>query len=65
MSRSPDRPREPRFSVGERWVHGTFAVLVVVGLVTAALLYVPVLSQAVGQRPPVRTVHVVAGLLLP
>jgi formate dehydrogenase subunit gamma len=51
--------------VGERWVHGTFAVLVVVGLVTAALLYVPALSQAVGQRPTVRTVHVVAGLLLP
>lgn len=54
-----------RFSAGEIRVHGAFGVLMLVCLVTAACLYVPALSQAVGRRSLVRTVHVGAGLLLP
>lgn len=62
MSRSPE---PPRFTTGERWVHGTFALLALVGLATAAVLYVPALSQAVGRRPVVSTVHEAVGLMLP
>lgn len=46
-------------------MHGTFAVLVIIAIVTAALLSVDALSQLVGRRELLRHVHVVAGLLCP
>jgi formate dehydrogenase subunit gamma len=58
-------PLVRRFSAGERWVHRTTAVLVGVMLVTAAILYFAPLSQLVGRRALVATVHVYAGLALP
>ena len=64
MSRRPD-PLVRRFTRGERWVHRTTGILVGVLLVTAAILYVAPLSQLVGRRDLVATVHVYAGLALP
>ena len=64
MSPRPD-PLVRRFTRGERWVHRTTALLVGVLLVTAAILYVAPLSQLVGRRDLVATVHVYAGLALP
>jgi formate dehydrogenase subunit gamma len=60
MSRS-DR----RFSPSEVVVHTTFAALVLVGIATAAVLYVDSLSVLVGRRSTVATVHLWAGLLIP
>jgi formate dehydrogenase subunit gamma len=54
-----------RFSKPEVWVHGAFAVLVLVAVVTAAFLFVDVLSQLVGRRELLMRVHVLAGLLCP
>jgi formate dehydrogenase subunit gamma len=72
MSRPPDsRVRDDadtwldRFSLGERWVHRSLAVLIGVMLVTAAVLYVAPLGQLVGRRRLVADIHVYAGLLLP
>lgn len=60
------RPAEPpRFTRTERWVHRVTAADVAVLVVTAAALYQPSLSLAVGHRPDVAGVHAVAGLLLP
>lgn len=55
----------PRFSRGERWVHRSLALLMVVCIGTAALLYVDPLSALVGRRDLVATVHYVSGLFLP
>jgi formate dehydrogenase subunit gamma len=54
-----------RFTIGERWVHRSLAVLMGVVIVTAAILYVAPLAQLVGRRHLVAQVHVIAGLLLP
>jgi formate dehydrogenase subunit gamma len=54
-----------RFTLGERWVHRTTALLMGICLVTAAILYIGPLSQAVGYRAVVEWVHVIAGLSLP
>jgi len=54
-----------RFDAAERFLHWTTAALVLVLVASAAVLYLPPLSAAVGRRPLVRDVHVVAGLLLP
>ncbi|HEX7106435.1 MAG TPA: cytochrome b/b6 domain-containing protein [Acidothermaceae bacterium] len=54
-----------RFTLVERWVHRTTAVLMGVCLVTAAILYVGALSRAIGYRAVVEWVHVIAGLSLP
>jgi len=54
-----------RFTRGERWVHRTTAILMVVCLATAALLYVDVLSQLTGHRAFIEWVHVIAGIALP
>ena len=54
-----------RFDAAERFLHWATAALVLVLVATAALLYLAPLSAAVGRRPLVRDVHVVAGLLLP
>lgn len=61
MNRSEPR----RFSRAEIVVHGTFTVLMVAALATAAALYVDAIAQAVGRRPLVSQVHLVSGLLLP
>jgi formate dehydrogenase subunit gamma len=58
-------PRLPRFALVERVLHWTSAVLFLVLIATAAVLYLAPLSALVGRRPLVRDVHVVAGLLLP
>jgi formate dehydrogenase gamma subunit len=54
-----------RFTHAERWVHHATAVLMLVCLVTAALLYVPALSSAVGRRDLIKPLHIVAGFALP
>lgn len=54
-----------RFTGSERWVHQTTATLALVCLVTAAALYVPVVSQLVGRRYLVVRVHEWSGLALP
>jgi formate dehydrogenase subunit gamma len=46
-------------------VHTAFAVLIGLGIVTAAIMWVDTLAVAVGRRDLVRTVHLAAGLLAP
>lgn len=57
--------RLARFDRVERLVHWATATLLAASVTTAAVLYLPVLSTAVGRRVLVRDVHVVAGLALP
>ena len=64
MSRPPE-PQLSRFTPAERWVHRLTGLLFGVLLVTAAVLYFAPLSQLVGRRNLVATVHVYAGLSLP
>lgn len=54
-----------RFSPAERLVHRSVAVLMVVCLVTAAILYNGSIMLVVGHRHLVSTVHVWTGLALP
>ncbi len=54
-----------RFARAERLVHRTFAVLMVVCIVTAAILYNGALMMAVGHRHVVETIHVWCGFALP
>ena len=54
-----------RFDFAERWSHRSFAALMGVAIVTAACLYLPELSQIVGQRTTLRLVHIISGFLLP
>ncbi|MEW2359948.1 cytochrome b/b6 domain-containing protein [Spirillospora sp. NPDC029432] len=65
----PDPPGPPgrllRFTAAERWVHHATALLMLVCLVTAALLYVPALSAAVGRRDLLKPLHIWAGYALP
>ncbi len=60
-TRSPER----RFSTAEVVVHSAFALLIGIGIVTAAIMWFDTLAIAVGRRDTVRTVHVAAGLLAP
>jgi formate dehydrogenase subunit gamma len=65
----PDGPgakpnRVHRFSRGERWVHRTTAIVMVICIGTAACLYLGPLAQLVGRRHLVATVHQWSGLLL-
>ncbi|MFZ0322687.1 MAG: cytochrome b/b6 domain-containing protein [Actinomycetes bacterium] len=67
---SPDVESSPatgrrRFSEAEVWVHGGFAALVLVAIVTAAFLSIDPLSIVVGRREELRQLHVAAGLLSP
>jgi formate dehydrogenase subunit gamma len=64
----PDPGRERgllRFTLAARWVHRSTAALMGTCLATAAILYIPSLSVAVGRRPLVEDVHVYAGIALP
>ncbi len=63
MPRSPDRIR--RFTRGERWIHLSFATLMGVCILTAAMLYWGPLSTLVGRRDVVEDVHYITGWLLP
>jgi formate dehydrogenase subunit gamma len=54
-----------RFSVAERWTHRSIAILTIILLITAALLYIPDFAAIVGNRQIVRVVHEVAGFALP
>lgn len=54
-----------RFVLAERLVHRTLAVLMVVCIVTAAILYNGALMMAVGHRQVVETIHVWCGFALP
>ncbi len=57
--------RLSRFTRGERWTHRTTAILTMVLIGTAAALYIPDISAIVGNRPILRNVHIISGLLLP
>lgn len=54
-----------RFTRAERWVHRSIAVLFIVLIGTAAALYIPDISVLVGNRPIMRSAHIIAGVLLP
>nr|WP_281279361.1 cytochrome b/b6 domain-containing protein [Streptomyces armeniacus] len=54
-----------RFTLGERWVHHSTALLMGVCVFTAACLYLPQLAQLVGRRALMVTLHEWSGLLLP
>jgi formate dehydrogenase subunit gamma len=62
---TPRQSEVPRFSAGERWLHRALALLMSLLIVTAALLYVDPLSQLVGRRALLATVHFWAGVALP
>ncbi len=66
MPRPADTPgRVRRFTPAERWVHRATGALMLVCLTTAAFLYYPPLSELVGRRRLVVTVHEWCGLALP
>ncbi|MBB4773894.1 cytochrome b/b6 domain-containing protein [Actinomadura livida] len=54
-----------RFTGAERLIHHMTALWMLVCLVTAALLYLPMLSTLVGHRELVKTLHVWFGFSLP
>ncbi|GAA2126464.1 cytochrome b/b6 domain-containing protein [Actinomadura napierensis] len=54
-----------RFTRAERAIHHVTALLMGVCLVTAGMLYLPMLSTVVGHRELVKTVHVWCGFALP
>jgi formate dehydrogenase gamma subunit len=54
-----------RFTRAERSIHHVTALLMLTCLLTAALLYVPVLATLVGRREMIKTVHVWCGFALP
>lgn len=54
-----------RFTLAERWVHRSLAVIMGVCILTAAVLYIGPLSVAVGRRALVEDVHVYSGIALP
>jgi len=55
----------PRFTLGERWVHRSLALLMGICLLTAAGLYIGPLAVLIGRRELLKTLHVYAGLALP
>ncbi|WP_369383695.1 cytochrome b/b6 domain-containing protein [Streptomyces sp. cg36] len=57
--------RVRRFTRAERWVHRANALVFGVCVLSAAVLYLPQLAEAVGRRELVVTVHEYAGALLP
>jgi formate dehydrogenase subunit gamma len=58
-------PELARFGRPARWVHGLVALLMLVCLGTAAVLYVSALAILVGHRQVVELVHVWSGFALP
>ncbi|WP_435532596.1 cytochrome b/b6 domain-containing protein [Streptomyces violaceusniger] len=60
-----DRSRVRRFSLAERWIHRTTALLLGVCVFSAGCLYLPQLAELVGRRALVVTVHEWSGILTP
>lgn len=54
-----------RFSTAERWAHRSIAILTIILLITAALLYIPDFAAIFGNRQIVRVIHEAAGFALP
>ncbi len=66
MPRSPEEPSNlSRFSRPVRWIHGTTAVLMIVCIMTAAILYNGSLAVLVGHRFIIEQIHVWCGFALP
>lgn len=59
-----DRSEVVRFDVNERVVHWTTAVLMLTLIFTGAVLYIPTLSLAIGNRGTVEQIHVICGIAL-
>ena len=55
----------PRFSLAERMIHRTTAILMTVCILTAAVLYNGFLAVPVGHRHLVELIHVYCGFALP
>ncbi|MFI1990587.1 cytochrome b/b6 domain-containing protein [Actinoplanes sp. NPDC020271] len=54
-----------RFTVAERWIHRSTAGLLGTTLITAAFLYLPMLSELAGRRYLLVTVHEWSGIAAP
>lgn len=54
-----------RFTKAERALHWSVAALMIILIVTAALLYVPMLSGVVGNRATIKVIHIWTGFALP
>src|SRR5689334_22854822 len=65
MSIAVEPSRLPRFDRVERYAHWCTATLMIVLLFTGFSLYAGPLSDLVGRRRLVKTIHVYSGLLLP
>ena len=61
----PAEPELARFGRPARWVHGLVAVLMLICVLTAAVLYNSSLGVLVGHRRAVELVHVWCGYALP
>ncbi len=55
----------PRFTRAERYVHRVVAVLMIICLITAAILYNGSISIRIGHRRLIEVIHVYAGYALP
>ncbi|BCY09832.1 cytochrome b/b6 domain-containing protein [Actinoplanes sp. L3-i22] len=58
----PEAPLR-RFTVAERWIHRGTAALLGTAMITAAFLYLPMLSELAGRRDLLVTVHEWTGVL--
>ncbi|HEX3908361.1 MAG TPA: cytochrome b/b6 domain-containing protein [Mycobacteriales bacterium] len=66
MPPSPEEPSNlPRFSRPVRWIHGITALLMIVCIMTAAILYNGSLAVLVGHRLIIERIHVWCGFALP
>lgn len=65
IPRAEPAARVRRFTRAERWVHRINALVFGVCVLSAAVLYLPQLAEAVGRRELVVTVHEFSGVLLP
>lgn len=65
MTEAPvEARRVTRFSVSERLVHWGYSLLFIVLAATGLGLWVPALSESLGNRALLREVHIIAGLAL-
>lgn len=62
---APRRSVIRRFTRPERFVHHATAILMLICIVTASILYFPPISAAVGRRAVVTNIHILAGFGLP
>ncbi len=64
-ARRPGPAELMRFTLAERWVHRSLALIMLICIATAAVLYVGSLSVLVGRRALVAEIHVYSGIALP